>query len=155
MRWRRLLISSLLLCLACWAFCSAGDTPDPASMTEQEIYAELGSLLDRQLTQSLTRQESLQSLQTELETSQMQLKGLQDQLTALQAGSNQLKDSLRSLSLQLSRTAQGLSESSSSLMSLSEDIEREMRRSRIREAASLGIAGVILGLAAAILIMRI
>lgn len=155
MRWRRLFISSLLLCSACWAFCSAGDLPDPGSMTEPEIYAELGNLLDRQLTQSLTRQESLHSLQMELEASQLQLKGLQDQLIALQADSNQLKGSLRSLSLQLSRTAQGLSESSSSLMSLSEDIGREMRRSRIRETTALGVAGVVLGLAAAILIMRI
>lgn len=114
-------------------------------MTDLQIYAELGSLLEGQLTQSLAWQGSLQDLRAMLEKSQLQLGTLKSQLQTLQDDSMTLKSSLLDLSLRMDRISTELQEHRNSLMSLGEDISSESRRARTREKVLIGVCGVSLG----------
>ena len=149
--WRLLLCCFFLLSLSV-ASLSAEDLPDPAQMTDQQIFDELESLLGNQLMSLRIRQENLQALQTKLEESQLQLQELKIQLNTMQSSSISLQSSLSDLSLKLRQTSTELRESETLLKSLSEDMARQSAKARVRETALICVCGISLG---AVLVMLV
>ena len=142
--WRLLLCCFFLLSLSV-ASLSAEDLPDPAQMSDQQIFDELGTLLETQLTTSRMRQENLRTLQTMLEESQLQLQVLETQLNTMQSSSISLQSSLSDLRMKLESTSTELRESETLLKNLSEDMTRQSAKARARETALICVCGVSLG----------
>lgn len=149
--WRLLLCCFCLLSLS-FASLSAEGLPDPAQMSDQQIFEELESLLENQLTSSRMRRENLQTLQTRLEESQLQLQVLQNQLNTLQSNSVSLQSSLTDLSMRLEQTSTELRGSEALLMNLSEDFARQSAKAKTRETALICVCGISLG---AVIVMLI
>lgn len=142
--WRLLLCCFFLLSLSV-ASLSAEDLPNPAQMSDQQIFDELETLLETQLTTSMMRQEHLQTLQTTLEESQLQLQDLKIQLNTLQSSSISLQSSLSDLRMKLELTSTELRESENLLQNLSEDMARQSAKARARETALICVCGASLG----------
>ena len=142
--WRSLLCCFFLLSLSV-ASLSAEDLPDPAQMSDQQIFDELETLLEVQLTTSMMRQGYLQNLRTTLEESQLQLQELKIQLNTLQSNSISLQSSLSDLRMKLELTSTELRESETLLQSLSEDMARQSAKARARETALICVCGASLG----------
>lgn len=143
MKWRRSFTALLLCFLALPAFCLAGALPDPASMTDQEIFSELEMRLASQQTKSQAQQTTLESLQSLLGQSGKELQELQVQLIGLKTGSEQLKLYLQGLSLKLDPIVQRLNESASSLQSLSEEVKAESRKARLSSGIAIGTSAAL------------
>lgn len=125
MRWRGSLLPFLLLLLSLQPIYSGGD-PDPAAMTENEIYEELSMISGRQL-------ERWEMLETELPQLQMESEALQRELKAL--------------SLSLTEAERMLKDRTSSLQSSVEGIEREARELKAWNLVLLALTGIAGGLA--------
>lgn len=123
--WRRSLLSLLLL-LALSSPLFSAERPNPAAMTDSEIYAELSMISERQLKR-------WEMLETELP--QLQLK------------SETLGKDLETLSLSLNQAEKTLSDRTSLLENSIEEIESEAQTLKIWNIVLLVLTGVAGGLA--------
>ena len=123
--WRRSLLPFLLLLLSLQPIYSEGN-PDPAAMTESEIYAELSAISERQLKR-------WEMLETEL--------------PQLQLESKTLKTDLETLSLSLREAEKTLQDRTSSLESSVGEIESETRTLKIWNTVLLVLTGAAGGIA--------
>ncbi len=123
--WRRSLLPLLLLLLSLQPLFSEGE-PDPAAMTDSEIFAELSMISGRQLKRWET---------------------LETELPKLQLESDALKTDLETLSISLSQAEQTLQDRTSSLQSSVDELQSEARTARIWNIVLLVLAGAATGLA--------
>ena len=123
--WRRSLLPLLLLLLSLQPLFSEGE-PDPAAMTDSEIFAELSMISGRQLKRWETLETGLPRLQLE---------------------SDALKTDLETLSISLSQAEQTLQDRTSSLQSSVDELQSEARTARIWNIVLLVLAGAATGLA--------
>lgn len=123
--WRRSLLPLLLLLLSLQPLFSEGE-PDPAAMTDSEIFAELSMISGRQLKRWET---------------------LETELPRLQLESDALKTDLETLSISLSQAEQTLQDRTSSLQSSVDELQSEARTARIWNIVLLVLAGAATGLA--------
>ena len=126
MMWRRSLLLSSLLLLSLLPICSEGN-PDPATMTESGIYAELSAISERQLKRWEMLETELPQLQLRAET---------------------LATDLETLSLSLTKAERTLQDRTSSLQSSIEGLEKEARSLKAMNIALLILTGIAGGLAA-------
>ena len=124
--WRRSLLLSSLLLLSLLPICSEGN-PDPATMTESGIYAELSEISERQLKRWEMLETGLPELQMKSET---------------------LATELETLSLSLMEAERTLQDRTSSLQSSIEGLEKEARSLKAMNIALLILTGIAGGLAA-------
>ena len=125
MIWRRSLLPLLLSLLLLQPIYSA-ENPDPAAMTDSEIFAELSAISERQLTR---------------------WKMLETELPELQMKSETLATDLETLSLSLDQAEKTLKEKTISLESSVKELEKEARTAEAWNIALLVIAGLAGGLA--------
>lgn len=123
--WKRSLLPLLLLLLSLQPLFSEGE-PDPAAMTDSEIFAELSMISGRQLKRWET---------------------LETELPKLQLESDALKTDLETLSISLSQAEQTLQDRTSSLQSSVDELQSEARTARIWNIVLLVLAGAATGLA--------
>ena len=123
--WKRSLLPLLLLLLSLQPLFSEGE-PDPAAMTDSEIFAELSMISGRQLKRWET---------------------LETELPKLQLESDALKTDLETLSISLSQAEQTLQDRTSSLQSSVNELQSEARTARIWNIVLLVLAGAATGLA--------
>lgn len=124
--WRRSLLLSSLLLLSLLPICSEGN-PDPVTMTESGIYAELSEISERQLKRWEMLETGLPQLQLRAET---------------------LATDLETLSLSLTKAERTLQDRTSSLQSSIEGLEKEARSLKAMNIALLILTGIAGGLAA-------
>ena len=125
MMWKRSLLPLLLSLLLLQPIYSA-ENPDPAAMTDSEIYAELSMISERQLER---------------------WKMLEAELPQLQLKSETLGKDLETLSLSLSQAERTLSDRTSLLENSIEEIENEAQTLKIWNIVPLVLTGVAGGLA--------